>query len=61
MTMNQAAALRVRWKERADLPTDCKHLNLELEWDDLGHSRGHYTCIICGKPVAHKLQESVSH
>jgi hypothetical protein len=23
--MNQAAALRVRWKERADLSTDCEH------------------------------------
>ena len=61
MTMNQAAALRVRWKERADLTTDCKHLNLELDCNDLGHSRGHYTCIICGEPVTQKPQESVSH
>jgi hypothetical protein len=61
MTMNQAAALRVRWKkEQANRSTDCKHQNLELEWDDLGHSTGHYTCFICGEPVAHKLQESVS-
>jgi hypothetical protein len=58
MTMNQATALRVRWKERADLSTDCEHLNLELEWNDLGHSTGHYTCIICGEPVVHKPQAS---
>ncbi len=60
MTMNQAAALRVRWKERADLSADCEHLNLELEWNDFGYSTGHYTCIICGGPVVHAPQESVS-
>jgi hypothetical protein len=58
MPMTQAAALRVRWKMRADLSTDCAHLNLELEWNDLGHSTGHYTCIICGDPVVHKPQAS---
>jgi hypothetical protein len=41
--MNQAGALRVRWKERADLSTDCKHLNPEMEVDDLGHSTGNIT------------------
>jgi hypothetical protein len=41
MTMNQAAALRVRWKERADRSADCEHLNLELEWNDFGYSTGH--------------------
>jgi len=60
MTMNQAAALRVRWNQRADLSSDCEHLNLELEWDALGNSTSQYTCIICGEPVAHKPQESVS-
>ena len=40
MTMNQATALRVRLNQRADLFSDCKHLNLELEWDALGHSTG---------------------
>lgn len=54
MTMNQAAALRVRWKERADLSTDCEHLNLELEWNDLGHSTGNYICILCGESVAQR-------
>ena len=60
MTMNQAAALRVRWNQRVDPSLDCEHSILDLEWDDLGHSTGHYTCFICGEPVAHKLQESVS-
>jgi hypothetical protein len=59
--MNQAGALRVRWKERADLSRDCKHLNLEMEVDDLGHSTGNSTCFICGEPVVHNPPESVSH
>ena len=61
MTINQAAALRVRWNQRADLSSDCEHLNLELEWNDFGYSTGHYTCFICGEPVVHTPQESVSH
>ena len=53
MTINQAAALRVKWKERTDrLP--CEHLNLELEWNDVGPSAGHYNCILCGEFVAQK-------
>jgi hypothetical protein len=52
--MNQAGALHVRWKERADLSTDCKHLNLEMDVDDLGHSTGNITCFICGELVVHK-------
>jgi len=51
VTTLQAAALRVKWNQRAD-PSECKHLNLELEWDDLGHSTGHYACIVCGESVA---------
>jgi hypothetical protein len=54
MTTNQAAALRVRWREQADLSSDCEHLNLEMEVDDLGHSTGNITCFICGEPVVHK-------
>jgi len=54
MTMNQAGALRVRWTERADLSTDCKHLNLEMDVDDLGHSTGNITCFICGELIVHK-------
>ena len=53
MTMNQAAAIRVNWKRRGDL-LPCKHLNLELEWNDLGHSRGNYICILCGESVAQR-------
>ncbi len=51
MTRNQAAALRVKWKHRADRPP-CEHLNLELELDELGHSTGNITCFICGEAVA---------
>jgi hypothetical protein len=40
MTMNQAALLRVKWNQRADLFLDCEYLNLELEWGALGHSTG---------------------
>lgn len=53
MTMNQAAALRVKWKQRVDR-SQCEHLNLELEWDDLGHSKGNYICILCGESVAQR-------
>ena len=56
MMITQASALRLRWNMRADLSTDCMHRNLELEWDDLGHSTDHYTCIICGEPILHKTQ-----
>lgn len=51
MTMTQAAALRVKWKQQADR-SQCEHLNLELEWDDLGRSTGNYICILCGKSAA---------
>ena len=50
MTTNQAAAIRVNWKQHDQSP--CKHLNLELEWDDLGHSTGNYVCILCGVSTA---------
>src|SRR6266850_1847838 len=53
MTITQATALRMRWNMRADLSTVCVHRNRELEWDDLGRSTGHYTCIICGEPILH--------
>ncbi len=56
MTMNEAAALRVKWKEHAHL-SPCEHLNLELEWNNVGPPTGTYICIICGEPVA---QESTS-
>jgi hypothetical protein len=55
-----AAALRVKWNQPAD-PSECEHLNLELEWNDLGHSTGNDSCIVCGESVAHKPQASVSN
>lgn len=48
MTMNQVAALRVRWNNRGE-PLPCKHLTLELEWNVFGHSEGNYVCIVCGE------------
>src|SRR5437870_1625805 len=47
-------------KRTSESLPDCEHLNLELEWNDFGYSTGHYTCIICGEPVVHAPQESVS-
>jgi hypothetical protein len=56
MTIEQAATLRVKWKQKQRaVRTKCTHLNLELEWDDLGHSTGNYICILCGKPVAREI------
>lgn len=55
-----ASALWVKWTQRADL-SECKHLNLELEWNDLGHSTGNDSCIVCGESVAHKPRASVSN
>jgi hypothetical protein len=55
MTKSQAAGIRLIWEEPADhIP--CEHLNLEFEWDDLGHSTGNYVCIRCGVSVAHGTQ-----
>lgn len=51
MTMERAAALRVKWKQRADR-SPCEHLNRELEWDHLGHTTGNYVCILCGESAA---------
>jgi len=50
MTMSQAAALRVKWKQRNN-PPKCEHLNLELEWSDTGYLTGNYNCIVCGEAV----------
>jgi hypothetical protein len=50
MTMNQAAALRGKWKQQPDR-TPCEHSNLELKWDERGYSTGHYACILCGESV----------
>ncbi len=53
MQMNQAAALRVKWKKRVE-PRPCAHLTLELEQNDSGYLTGNYLCIACGESVARK-------
>jgi hypothetical protein len=53
MTLTQAAALRVKWKQRADR-TPCEHLNLELEWNDIGNSKANYIYILFGESVAQR-------
>jgi hypothetical protein len=67
MTMNQALALRVRWKGRVDL-SPCAHLDLKLagrylRWkgSDLKRSLERYTCNGCGEPVIRTLKASISH
>jgi hypothetical protein len=58
MTIIQAAGLRVKWKQRVD-PPQGEHLNLELEGNENGHSRGNYNCIVFGETVVHKHQQYV--
>jgi hypothetical protein len=55
MTIIQAAGLRVKGKQRVD-PPQGEHLNLELEGNENGHSRGNYNCIVFGESVVHKHQ-----
>ena len=54
MTMDQASAIRMKWKQRAHR-SPCGHLTLEVEWNAQGQSTGHYICILCGKSVAQRL------
>ena len=54
MTIDQAFAIRMKWKQRAHR-SPCGHLTLELEWNDQGVSTGHYICILCGQSVAQRL------
>ncbi len=58
MTIDQASAIRMKWRERAHR-SPCGHLTLELEWNDQGVSTGHYICILCGKSVAQRLPVKV--
>ena len=67
MTMNQATALRVRWKGRADL-SPCAHRDLTLKgryrrWKgiDLKRSMERDTCQRCGTSVVRTLNTPVSH
>jgi len=47
MTIIQESGLRVQSNQPVD-PLQCKHLNLELEWDDNDHSRDNSIWILCG-------------
>ena len=51
MTTNQVAILRMNWRRGTDLAA-CEHSNLELEWNERGHSTGHYACSLCGESMA---------
>lgn len=51
MTMAQASALRVKWKQQSST-FKCEHVNLELEWSEGGYRTGNYNCIVCGEAVA---------
>jgi hypothetical protein len=53
MTKNEAAAIGLRWEQRA-YPIPCEHLNLELERNDRGHATGKYVCVLCGEFVAQR-------
>lgn len=54
MTIKQAEFIRVRWKGQSALET-CRHMSLELEITDQGHSTCNYDCIVCGELVAQRL------
>lgn len=51
MTMNQAVALQVKWKQQA-YRTGCTHLVLESECTEQGYWTGNYVCNLCGESVA---------
>jgi predicted SprT family Zn-dependent metalloprotease len=51
MTMSQAAARQVKWKQRA-YRTPCGHLGLELERNEQGYLTENYVCNLCGESVA---------
>jgi hypothetical protein len=53
MTFKQEAYIRARWRGQSALEM-CRHLTLELEFDDKGDSTGHYVCIVCGETVAQR-------
>jgi len=48
MTMSQAAARQVEWKQRA-YRAPCGHLVLELERNEQGYLTDNYVCNLCGK------------
>jgi hypothetical protein len=60
MTTTQAAALRVKWKQRGE-PLRCEHLNLELEREDSGVFTGNFHCSVCGELVPRKDDPPPTH
>jgi hypothetical protein len=53
MTLSQALALQVKWKQRA-YRTRCEHLVLEWEWNEQDYLTGHYACNLCGVSGVHR-------
>ena len=53
MTIKQADFIRARWRGQSDLET-CRHLTLELEFNDQGDSTDNYVCTVCGEPAAQR-------
>ncbi len=53
MTFKQEAYIRARWRGQSTLEA-CRHVALELEFNDLGDSTGNYVCIVCGELVAQR-------
>jgi hypothetical protein len=53
MTTKQADFIRARWRGQSVLET-CRHLTLELEFDNHGNSTDNYVCIVCGETVAQR-------
>lgn len=48
MTTKRAKQLRETWRLEPSLP-ECKHLNLELEWNYGEQPTGTYYCVLCGE------------
>ena len=53
MTFKQEAYIRERWRGQSALEA-CRHVALELEFNDRGDSTGNYVCIVCGELVAQR-------
>ena len=59
MTRAEAEALRVKWKQQADLPT-CEHSNQELKASERGYLTGNYHSTDCGEPLARSSNRATS-
>ena len=53
MRTKEAALIRAKWRGQSASET-CRHLTLELEFNDQGDSTGNYVCIVCGEPVSQR-------